>query len=199
MQFLKRLYHSLTDTIYHFLNWFIFQRYAVQLKGNWVINGVVWIDNKGAIKIGSHFRGNSGENHNPIGGDTKLRFIAMHNAKLTIGDYCNISNSTIIAKEEVRIGDHVFIGGGCKIWDNDFHSIYAHERESFKDNDIKVRPIYIGNHVFIGASSIILKGVEIGDHSIIGAGSVVSKSIPSFEIWAGNPARFIKKLQEETR
>ena len=55
----------------------------------------------------------------------------------------------------------------------------------------------IGNDVFIGTNSLILKGVEIGDRSIIGAGSVVTKSVPASEIWAGNPAVFLRKIDEE--
>lgn len=51
----------------------------------------------------------------------------------------------------------------------------------------------INDNVFIGARCIILKGVTIGSKSIIGAGSVVTKNIPEGEIWAGNPAKFIKK------
>ena len=47
---------------------------------------------------------------------------------------------------------------------------------------------------FIGAHSIVLKGVTIGKHSVIGAGSVVTKNIPDNEVWAGNPARFIRRL-----
>ena len=52
--------------------------------------------------------------------------------------------------------------------------------------------IKIGNNCFIGCRSILLPGVTIGDNSIIGAGSVVTKDVPSGEVWAGNPARFIK-------
>lgn len=55
-------------------------------------------------------------------------------------------------------------------------------------------PVIIEDNAFIGARSIILKGVTIGANSIIGAGSVVTKSIPANEIWAGNPAKFIRKI-----
>ena len=67
-------------------------------------------------------------------------------------------------------------------------------RISQNDTDIKSAPVLIKEGAFIGAHSIILKGVTIGKHSIIGAGSVVTKSIPDGEIWAGNPARFIRKI-----
>ncbi len=53
--------------------------------------------------------------------------------------------------------------------------------------------VIIQENVFVGAGSIITKPVIIGHDSIIGAGSVVTKSIPENEVWAGNPARFIKK------
>ena len=55
--------------------------------------------------------------------------------------------------------------------------------------------IIVGNNVFIGAQSMILKGVVIGENSIVGAGSVVTKSIPANQIWAGNPARFIRNIE----
>ena len=53
----------------------------------------------------------------------------------------------------------------------------------------------IKDHAFIGAHAIILKGVTIGEGSVIGAGSVVTKSVPDGEIWAGNPAVFIRKVE----
>ena len=59
---------------------------------------------------------------------------------------------------------------------------------------VKSSPVTIGDDVFIGAHSTILKGVTIGDRAIIGACSVVTKNVPDDEIWAGNPARFIRKM-----
>lgn len=60
----------------------------------------------------------------------------------------------------------------------------------------KVGPVKIGSNVFIGARTVVLPGVKIGDNVIIGANSVVTKNIPSGELWAGCPARFIKKTSE---
>lgn len=53
--------------------------------------------------------------------------------------------------------------------------------------------VHIGKRVYIGMNVLIVKPVVIGDDAIVGAGSVVTKSIPAGEVWAGNPAHFIKK------
>ena len=58
------------------------------------------------------------------------------------------------------------------------------------------KPVEIGSYVFIGAHCIIMKGIVIGDRSVIGACSVVTKNIPEGEIWAGDPAVFIKKVPD---
>lgn len=55
------------------------------------------------------------------------------------------------------------------------------------------RAVTIREGAFIGAHCVILKGVTIGKNAVVGAGSVVTKSIPDNEIWAGNPAKFIRK------
>jgi len=56
----------------------------------------------------------------------------------------------------------------------------------------KVGKIKIGNNVFVGANTVIASSVVIGDNVIIGAGSIVTKDIPSNQIWAGVPAKYIK-------
>lgn len=54
--------------------------------------------------------------------------------------------------------------------------------------------VRLGNDVFIGVNSVILRDVTIGDYSIIGAGSVVTKDVPPNVVVVGNPARIVKKL-----
>lgn len=87
------------------------------------------------------------------------------------------------------------MGGGTSIYTTDFHSLDPIIRAS--DEDQKYRrcaSVVIRDNVFIGAKCIILKGVTIGENSIIGAGSVVTKNVPANQIWAGNPAKYIRNL-----
>lgn len=57
--------------------------------------------------------------------------------------------------------------------------------------------IEIGNGCFIGANTVICSSVKIGENSIVGAGSIVTKDIPANQIWAGNPAKYIKDVRCE--
>ena len=87
----------------------------------------------------------------------------------------------------IEIGAHVLVTMGCIFLTHSLDTSISHGIV-WKQSRIK-----IGEYAFIGARTIICSNVEIGENSIIGAGSVVTKNIPPNEIWAGNPARFIKK------
>jgi acetyltransferase-like isoleucine patch superfamily enzyme len=108
-----------------------------------------------------------------------------------------ISQAAIICHLSIQIGNNVKIGGGARIYDTDFHAIDPKLRlNPITDfaNKVKI-PVVIEDNVFIGAHSTILKGVTIGQNSIIGACSVVTKNVPLNEIWAGNPAKFIRNVK----
>jgi acetyltransferase-like isoleucine patch superfamily enzyme len=120
--------------------------------------------------------------------------IATAGGEIVIGDNVGISGATINATRSIRIGNNVLIGSGCLITDTDSHPINWHDRINNLNEKTANSPVVIEENVFIGARSIILKGVTIGRNSVIGAGSVVVKSIPENCIAGGNPAKVIKYL-----
>lgn len=150
----------------------------------------------GKCVIGKDFRSNNREMSNPIGRFNKCSLIVGHKGTLIIGANVGMSSTAIVCYNQIEIGDNVKIGGNVVIYDTDFHSLDPNFRRVPKLDlkNVQIRPVIIKNNAFIGAHSTILKGVTIGENSIIGAGSLVTKNIPKNEIWAGNPAKFIKKI-----
>jgi len=115
-------------------------------------------------------------------------------AEIIIGKDSGLSGATICAATSVKIGVYVGLGANVCVYDTDFHPINPYERR-YEDHKTKSSPVVIEDYAWIGGNSIILKGVRIGKGSVVGAGSVVTKDVPDFEIHAGNPARFIKKIE----
>jgi len=148
---------------------------------------------RGSIQIGTHFSANSHWRYNTIGifQPVTLKTVT-YEATIRIGRNVGVSGCTISAAERIVIEDDVLVGAGCLIADSDFHPI------AYEDRDIPEKtlnaPIHIGAGAFIGARSIVLKGVTIGRGSVIGAGSVVTRDIPPGVIAAGNPARVIRQI-----
>lgn len=184
---------ALSAGYYKFRNKWMMRSVNVDFDKSLVINGKIQVTNMGKISIGKNVVINSGTVPNPVG--TAITRLYSHNSKseIIIEDNVGISSSLIYAVESVKIGRDTMIGGDCLIVDTDFHSIDIN-KDTGKRGMGKSAPINIGENVFIGARSIILKGVSIGDGSVIGAGSIVTKDVPAGEIWAGNPAAFVRKI-----
>lgn len=156
------------------------------------------IQGSGKIIIGENFNIISGNYFNAIGRNIGAILRVDTNAKLIIGNNVGISCSSIWSKKNILIGNNVKIGADSIIMDADMHSLnYMNRRNYLLDIENTISsPIIIKDDVFIGTRSIICKGVIIGEKSIIAAGSVVTKSIPPNQVWGGNPAKFIKSIEE---
>lgn len=117
------------------------------------------------------------------------------NSLITIGSDTGLSGTVVCAAVEVSIGKRCLIGSDVMIFDTDFHALVPLPRRYLNVawNEIS-SPVYIGDDVFIGARSIVCKGVTIGNGSVVGAGSVVTRDIPAMKVAAGNPARVIGEV-----
>jgi acetyltransferase-like isoleucine patch superfamily enzyme len=149
----------------------------------------------GAIRIGDDCRIQSGFAGNPVGGGARMAIWVGPGGRLTLGDRVGLSNSTIVCMSAVSIADDVFLGGGSRIYDTDFHSVRASERGRPGNPGTRTAPVTIGRRVFVGGHSILLKGIEVGEESVVGAGSVVRSSVPAHEMWAGNPAVPLRRMR----
>lgn len=196
MKYLKKLIKQSMYSCCYLLNLPVIFLNRVRIGKGCHFRGLIYVKHAGEaggnICIGNKVNINSSLHADPIGGQTKTILYVRKKGHIEIQDRVGISNTAIVAENLVEIGEDSNIGGGTKIYDTDFHSLYSQDRLN-GDTNVKSAPVVIGRRVFIGGHCIILKGVHIGDDAVIGAGSVVTRDIPSGEIWAGNPAVCIKK------
>jgi len=114
------------------------------------------------------------------------------NGEIFIDDYVLMSPGTNLrCAKKISIGKSSMIASDVTITDSDWHGIYDRT-----DYVALPKEVEIQENVWIGERSIVLKGSKIGKNSIIGAGSVVAGDIPENCIFAGNPAKFVKKLDK---
>lgn len=126
--------------------------------------------------------------------------------KCKIGENCNICSHCLI-ENDVVIGDNVTIKCGVQVWDG----ITLEDNVMIGSNVSFTNDMYPRSHnknwkllkttvcrgASVGAGSVILPGLTIGEGAMIGAGSVVTKNVPAGELWVGNPASFLRKIDND--
>ena len=145
-----------------------------------------------------------------VGSDSIIEAGAVfekENISINIGDRTFIGGGTFLhCTNDMLIGNDVLISWGCTLIDHNSHSTKFEDRkhdvlnwiDGKKDwTHVVTKPIVIKDKAWIGFNSIILKGVTIGEGAIVASGSVVTKDVDSNTVVGGNPAKFIKRLNDD--
>ncbi len=118
-------------------------------------------------------------------------FYCDYGYNISVGDKVFMNyNCCILDVMPVTIGSNVLFGPNVQVY-TATHPLSAAERATWLEY---AKPISIGNDVWIGGGAIICPGVNIGNGVVIGAGAVVTKDVPDNVFYAGNPAKWIKDI-----
>jgi UDP-2-acetamido-3-amino-2,3-dideoxy-glucuronate N-acetyltransferase len=128
-----------------------------------------------------------------IGDHTKIGAFVEIQKNAVVGRNCKISSHTFIC-EGVTIEDDVFVGHWVTFINDPYPRATAPDGSLQTEADWTVVPTIVRKGASIGSGATLLCGITVGQGALVGAGSVVTADIPSNEIWAGNPARFIRKV-----
>lgn len=138
-----------------------------------------------------------------IGKNTNVWQFCVVLAGAKIGDNCNICANVFI-ENDVVVGDNVTVKCGVQLWDGVTleDNVFVGPNVTFtndlyprsKNHPNEYAKTVIKKGASVGANSTIVCGHTIGENAMIGAGSVVTKDVPAGELWAGNPAKFMRKI-----
>lgn len=112
-----------------------------------------------------------------------------------IGKNCKVQSHTFIC-EGVNIEDECFIGHGVTFINDRYPRSTDGKGKLQTEADWKMVPTQVKRGASIGSGATIMCGVEIGEGAIVGAGSVVLRNVDAGTIVAGNPAKFIRRIDE---
>ena len=133
-----------------------------------------------------------------IGDETKIGAFVEIQKNARVGRCCKIASHTFIC-EGVEIEDNVFIGHGVTFINDTYPRATVPDGGLQTEADWKVEKTRICKGASIGSGSTILSNITVGESAIVGAGSVVTKDVPAKAIVAGNPAKFLRFVDEEKK
>lgn len=108
-----------------------------------------------------------------------------------VGHRCAFSVSS-----RITVGDDCYIATGCYFMDSPGHPLDPARRLAHLPPDAEqVKPVAIGDNVWIGTEAIIMPGVTIGEGSVVAARAVVTSDVPPYTVVGGTPARVIRQLE----
>lgn len=194
----KRKYFDIWQLVYAYIfrpkNLFISSKIRFTNKGKLNTNGPFYFGilsnrlnsttkDRGILELTSQGHFSIGKNVRVAAG-CKLYI----NGSLQIGDNTFINpNTFVLSNCAVKIGNNCAISWNCQLIDDDVHKIVLNGEKK-----ISSAAIEIGNRVWIGANSVIMKGVKIGDGAVVAAGSVVTKDVAPKTLVGGSPAKLIR-------
>lgn len=152
---------------------------------------------KGVVSVGHHC--SIGYSLAPKVGDGRVLLQARdQQSEIDVGPETEFSNNvSVIALERVSIGAKCLIADSVLIVDSDFHDVTPSLRSDSAIravSDGRSSPTIVGDNVWLGSRSMVLRGARIGNGTVIGAGAVVVSSIPPNVVAGGVPARVIRRL-----
>ena len=143
--------------------------------------------------------------HASIPGNTNIWQFCVVLPNAQIGENCNICSHCLI-ENDVKIGNNVTIKSGVQLWDGitiednvqvGANVTFTNDRyPRAKNPNWILEETVLKKGSSIGAGSTLLCGITIGENAMIGAGSIVTKSVPAGELWVGNPAKFVRKIDK---
>jgi UDP-2-acetamido-3-amino-2,3-dideoxy-glucuronate N-acetyltransferase len=132
-----------------------------------------------------------------IGDETKIGAFVEIQKNSRVGNRCKISSHTFIC-EGVTIEDYVFVGHGVTFINDPYPRAATAGGQLQTEKDWKVERTLVKKGASIGSGATILANVVIGEHAIVGAGSVVTRDVPPDTIVAGNPAKVLRRVPQES-